>query len=46
VAAFLFGIRFRYAFPAIVGGVLVAGVVVTLASLGVLGALRHVFAAG
>jgi uncharacterized membrane protein len=46
VGAFLFGIRFRHAFPAIVLGVLLAGVVVTLASLGVLGALRHVFAAG
>lgn len=46
VAAFLFGIRFRYAFPAIVGGVLLAGVVVTLASLGVLGVVRHLFTAG
>ena len=46
VAAFLFGVRFRYAFPAIVCGVLLAGVVVTLASLGVLGAVRHIFTAG
>lgn len=36
VAAFLFGIRFRFAFPAIVLGVLIAGVVVTLASLGII----------
>lgn len=35
-AAYLFGIKFRYAFPAIVLGVLIAGVVVTLASLGVI----------
>ncbi len=36
VAAFLFGIRFKYALPAIVLGVLLAGIVVTLASLGVI----------
>ena len=36
LAAFLFGVRFRYAFPAIIAGVLLAGVIVTLASLGVL----------
>ncbi len=36
LAAFLFGIRFRYAFPAIIGGVLMSGVIVTLASLGVI----------
>ncbi|WP_456473726.1 COG2426 family protein [Candidatus Pyrohabitans sp.] len=34
-AAYVLGIKFRYAFPAIVLGVLIAGVVVTLASLGV-----------
>ena len=34
VAAFLFGIRFRYALPAILLGILLAGTVVTLASLG------------
>lgn len=34
IAAWLFGIRFRFAFPAIVLGVLIAGVLVTLASLG------------
>ena len=33
-AAYVLGIKFRYAFPAIVLGVLIAGVVVTLASLG------------
>jgi uncharacterized membrane protein len=40
VAAYLFGIRRRYALPAIVAGVLIAGVVVTLAALGVIGGLR------
>ncbi len=41
VAAFLFGIRFKLAVPAILAGILIAGVVVTLASLGVLGAVSH-----
>ena len=36
VAAFLFGIRFWYALPAITGGILLAGGVVTLTSLGVI----------
>lgn len=36
VAAFLFGVRFKYALPAIVLGILLAGTVVTLASLGVI----------
>jgi len=36
VAAFLFGIRFRHALPAVVGGILIAGVLVTLATLGVI----------
>ncbi len=35
-AAFIFGIRFWYAFPTIVGGVMIAGVIVTLASLGII----------
>lgn len=35
VAAFLLGIRFRYAFPAIVIGVILAGVIVSLVCLGV-----------
>lgn len=35
-AAFVFGIPFRYALPAVVAGVLIAGVVVTLASMGVI----------
>ncbi len=39
VAAFLFGVRPRIAFPAVVGGVLIAGVIVTLATLGVIGGL-------
>lgn len=33
VAASIFGIRFRYAFPAIIIGVLIAGVIVTLVSM-------------
>ena len=36
VAAFLFGVRFRYSLPAIITGILIAGTVVTLASLGVI----------
>ena len=36
IAAFLFGIPFKKAFPLIIVGVLIAGIVVTLASLGVL----------
>lgn len=36
-AAFVFGIRFRYAFPAIAGGTLVAALLTTLAALGILG---------
>ena len=39
VAAFLFGIRFWYAFPMMVGGVLIAGLVVTLANLGIISIL-------
>ena len=40
VAAFLFGVPSRRALPAIVLGVLLAGAIVTLASLGVLGAAK------
>jgi uncharacterized membrane protein len=36
VAAFLFGVRKRVAYPAIFTGILIAGAVVTLASLGVI----------
>lgn len=36
VAAFLFGIRFKYALPAILSGILLAGTVVTLTSLGLI----------
>ncbi len=36
VAAFLFDIPFKYAFPAIIIGVLIAGVIVTTASLGII----------
>ena len=35
-AAFVLGIRFWFAFPAIAGGVMIAGVIVTLASLGII----------
>jgi uncharacterized membrane protein len=35
-AAFVFGIHFRYAFPAILAGVMIAGVIVTLSCMGVL----------
>lgn len=35
-AAFVFGMKFRYAFPAIALGVIIAGVVVTLAAMGVI----------
>lgn len=35
-AAYVFDIKKRYAFPAIVAGVLLAGIVVTLATLGVI----------
>jgi uncharacterized membrane protein len=34
--AFVFGIRFRYAFPAVLAGVLIAGTIVTLSCMGVL----------
>jgi uncharacterized membrane protein len=37
VAAFVFGIRPRYAIPCILLGIMIAGVVVTLAAKGVLG---------
>jgi len=36
IAAFIFGIPLKYAIPCIVAGILLAGVVVTLASLGVI----------
>ncbi|MDD2352440.1 MAG: small multi-drug export protein [Candidatus Caldatribacteriota bacterium] len=36
VAAFLFGIRFWYAFPMIAGGVMIAGIIVTFANLGII----------
>jgi len=35
VIAFLFGLKFKYAFPAIAIGVLIAGVIVTAAVVGV-----------
>jgi uncharacterized membrane protein len=36
VAAYLLGIKFRYAFPAIVLGVGVAGVIVTMTTIGII----------
>ncbi|OQX84452.1 MAG: ligand-binding protein SH3 [Candidatus Latescibacteria bacterium 4484_7] len=36
VAAFLFKIRFKIAAPAVLAGIMIAGVIVTLASLGVI----------
>lgn len=41
IAAFLFGIRFKFAVIAIIAGILLAGVIVTLASLGILGAISR-----
>jgi len=38
--AFLMRIKARWAFPAILGGVMLAGVLVTLASTGVLGVFQ------
>ena len=38
--AFVFGIHCRYAFPAILGGVIIAGTVVTLSCMGVLGVMN------
>ncbi len=38
--AFVFGIGFRQALPALVAGMLFAGVMVTLASMGVIGFLK------
>jgi uncharacterized membrane protein len=40
LAAFIFGIRLRYAVPCILLGILIAGVVVTLASQGVISVWR------
>ena len=34
IAAYLFGIKFRYAFPSIIAGVLLAGVIVLLTCMG------------
>lgn len=39
-AAFLFGIRPRYALPAVIAGVLLSGTIVTLSMLGIIGGLR------
>jgi len=36
VAAYLFRIKFRYALPAIIVGVLIAGIIVTLTTIGIL----------
>jgi len=42
IAAFIFGIPLRYAVPCIIAGILLAGVVVTLASLGIIGFIKIV----
>ncbi|MBN1621768.1 MAG: small multi-drug export protein [Endomicrobiales bacterium] len=39
VAAYLLGIKFKYALPAITTGVFIAGIIVTLVTKGVLGSL-------
>jgi uncharacterized membrane protein len=36
IAAFLFGIRFWYAFPMMLAGVVVAGVIITLTNVGII----------
>lgn len=41
VAAFLFGIRFWYAFPMMAGGVIIAGVIVTGTNLGIINLIAH-----
>lgn len=41
VAAFLFGIRFGYAFPMMVGGVIIAGLIVTGANLGIINLFHY-----
>jgi len=33
VAAFIFGIRFRYSLPAVLAGVLIAGIIVSIATI-------------
>ena len=40
VAAFLFGVKFRYSFPAVLSGVLIASVIVTIATYGTATVLR------
>ena len=41
VAAFLFGIRFWYAFPMMAGGVIIAGLIVTWTNLGIINLFTH-----
>jgi len=41
VAAFLFGIRFWYAFPMMAGGVIIAGIIVTGTNLGIINLIAH-----
>ncbi len=40
-AAFLFGIRFWYAFPMMAGGVIIAGIIVTCTNLGIINLITH-----
>ncbi|MBL7074721.1 small multi-drug export protein [candidate division KSB1 bacterium] len=42
VAAFVFGIRLSYSIIAIIAGILIAGVIVTLASLGVMETIKAI----
>ncbi len=41
IAAFLFGIRFKYALPAVIAGVMIAGVVVSILTFGADMALKN-----
>jgi len=43
IAAFLFGIRLRYAFPAILAGVMIAGIVVSIVTYGASSVFRIFF---
>jgi len=43
IAGFIFGIRFRYAFPAIIAGVLIAGIVVSIVTYGTSTVLGLIF---
>ncbi|MDI9394043.1 MAG: small multi-drug export protein [Euryarchaeota archaeon] len=44
-AAFVFGIRFRHSFPAIVAGVMIAGIIVTAVTMSGMGLVELIFGA-